>query len=139
MQSMCLIYVFDLTKIEIRFVIWQSHCSAIVSPHLSVEELIEFFVNISRRNEWNGSDACSKYFQLKSLLVVWYSMEVSIDGEGTGLRVFLYQKLKEVLIRYSRSTLTALKDRLISKIWSVWLKNWTRHTHFNFLSINGRQ
>ena len=48
---MCLIYVFDLTKIEIRFVIWQSHCSAIVSPHLSVEELIEFFVNISRRSE----------------------------------------------------------------------------------------
>ena len=38
-------------KIEIRFVIWQFHCSAIVSPHLSVEELIEFFVNISRRNE----------------------------------------------------------------------------------------
>ena len=47
----CLICVFDLTKIEIRFVIWQSHCSAIVSPHLSVEELIEFFVNISRRSE----------------------------------------------------------------------------------------
>ena len=32
-------------------VIWQFHCSAIVSPHLSVEELIEFFVNISRRSE----------------------------------------------------------------------------------------
>ena len=51
MQYMGLIYVFDLTKIEIRFVIWQFHCSAIVSPHLSVEELIEFFVNISRRSE----------------------------------------------------------------------------------------
>ena len=80
MQYMCLIYVFDLTKIEIRFVIWQSHCSAIVSPHLSVEELIEFFVNISRRSEKGmavmlaqSTSNCRVYqFTLLYRLIVWY-------------------------------------------------------------------
>ena len=48
------------------------------------------------------------------------------------LPFFLYQKLKEILTRYSRTILTASKDRLISKIWRVWLKNWARHAHLNF-------
>ena len=30
--------------------------------------------------------------------------------------IFLYQKLREILTRYSRIILTASKDRLISKI-----------------------
>ena len=30
--------------------------------------------------------------------------------------IFLYQKLKEILTRYSKTILTASKDRLISKI-----------------------
>ena len=33
---------------------------------------------------------------------------------------FLYQKQKEILIRYSRIILTASKDKLISKTWRVW-------------------
>jgi hypothetical protein len=45
---------------------------------------------------------------------------------------FLYQKLKEIFIRYSRIILTASKDMLISKIWREWLKNSARHAHLNF-------
>ena len=36
---------------------------------------------------------------------------------------FVHQKLKEILIGYSRIILQASKDRLISKISRVWLKN----------------
>ena len=45
---------------------------------------------------------------------------------------FLYQKLKEILTRYSRTISKASKNWLISKIWRVWLKNWARHAHFKF-------
>ena len=48
---------------------------------------------------------------------------------------FSYQKLKEILIRYSWIILTASKDRLISKIWRVWLKNWARHAHLNLVNL----
>jgi hypothetical protein len=51
---------------------------------------------------------------------------------GNSFPFFLYQKLKEILIRYSRIILTASKDRLISKIWRVCLKNWACHAHLNF-------
>ena len=53
-----------------------------------------------------------------------------MDGEL--FSIFFYQKLKEILIRYIRIILKASKDRLISKIWRVWLKNWARHAHLNF-------
>ena len=43
--------------------------------------------------------------------------------ESELVSIFLYQKQKEILIRYSRIILTASKDRLISKIWRVWLKH----------------
>ena len=46
--------------------------------------------------------------------------------------IFLYQKLKEILIKCIRIILKASKDKLISKIWSVWLKNWAHHAHLNF-------
>ena len=50
--------------------------------------------------------------------------------------IFLYQKLKEIiLIRYIRIILTTSKDKLISKIWRVWLKNWARHAHLNFWNL----
>ena len=48
------------------------------------------------------------------------------------LPFLLYQKLKEILTRYSRTILEASKDWLISKIWRVWLKNWAHHGRFNF-------
>ena len=47
----------------------------------------------------------------------------AIDVEGTHFYSFLYQKLKEILIRYSRIILKARKDRLIPKILRMWLKN----------------
>ena len=53
---------------------------------------------------------------IDSIINVGLIMEVSIDGERTRFHFFLYQKLKEILIRYSRIILTASKDRLISKI-----------------------
>ena len=43
---------------------------------------------------------------------------------------FVRQKLKEILIWYSRIILPASKDRLISKIWKVWFKNC--HAHLDF-------
>ena len=46
---------------------------------------------------------------------VTIAMEVSIDGGRTRCH-FLYQKLKEILTRYSRTILEASKDWLISKI-----------------------
>ena len=43
---------------------------------------------------------------------------------GNSFPFFSYQKLKEILIRYRRINLKDSKDRLISKIWRVWLKKW---------------
>ena len=37
-------------------------------------------------------------------------------GERELVSFFVYQKLKEILIRYSRIIFTASKDRLISKV-----------------------
>ena len=50
----------------------------------------------------------------------------------TSFPFFLYQKLQEILIWYIRIISKASKDRLISKIWRVWLINWARHAHLNF-------
>ena len=61
--------------------------------------------------------------------MVILGMEVSIDGERTRFHFFLYQKLKEILIRYIRIILAASKDTLISKIWRVWLK-WAWRAQF---------
>ena len=47
--------------------------------------------------------------------ILGLAMEVSIDGERTRCH-FLYQKLKEILTRYNRTILEALKDWLIFKI-----------------------
>ena len=59
--------------------------------------------------------------------------------DRTLVSIFLYQKLKKILIKYIRIILTASKDRLISKIWRVCLKNWVPYAHLNFEVINGCQ
>ena len=77
------------------------------------------------------------YFDVLHLSIVFMTsmyliMDVSIDGRRTLFHFFLNQKLKEILIRYIRIILKASKDRLISKIWRVWLKDWACHAHLNF-------
>ena len=85
--------------------------------------LIEYFIDwiLMRVN----------FFQ-KHLFLHQLTMEVSIDGGRTRCHFFLYQKLKEILTRYSRTILTSSKNWLISKIWRVRLKNWARHANFKF-------
>ena len=59
-------------------------------------------------NSWLRNN--TKVVRRPGIVSIEYYMEVSIDGGRTRCHFFLYQKLKEILTRYTRTILTASKN-----------------------------